>query len=165
MTPLSVNREQIPSGDVFYLLGPSFRPDILFTPALFSTFSFSFGSLSAVHHPPQSTLITTFQPSAPASRIAHARHPRLRRLMTAFQPRSAQRARTRTSMSDPNCRRRVSLCILALISSVPGSACVCPFSGASSEELSVFFSVDTGWSEEGGASSGNDAEAGRTLEP
>lgn len=56
----------------------------------------------------------TFHPRAPASRMAHARHPLLRRLMMAFQPRSAQIARTRISRSDPNCLLLVGSFILAL---------------------------------------------------
>lgn len=56
--------------------------------------------------------MTTLHPSAPASRIAHARQALLRRLMMAFQPRSAQKARTRISRSEPNCRLPVSSCIL-----------------------------------------------------
>lgn len=43
--------------------------------------------------------------------MAHARHPLRRREMSAFQPLSAQTARTRISMSLPNCRRLVSECI------------------------------------------------------
>jgi hypothetical protein len=62
----------------------------------------------------------TFHPNAPASRIAHARHPLLRRLIKAFQPFSAQNALASISMSDPNCRRRVSECIfLDALSSAP----------------------------------------------
>jgi len=59
----------------------------------------------------QSTRITTFHPKAPASRMAHARQPLLRRLINAFQPFSAQIARTKISISDPNCRLRDSECI------------------------------------------------------
>lgn len=55
--------------------------------------------------------MTTAQPRAPASRIAQARHPRRLREMRAFQPRSAQMARMRISMSLPNWRRLVSECI------------------------------------------------------
>src|SRR3569833_3406006 len=44
--------------------------------------------------------------------MAHARQPLRRRLMMAFQPFWEQKARTRISISDPNCRRRVSWCIM-----------------------------------------------------
>lgn len=57
--------------------------------------------------------MTTLHPKAPASRTAHARQPLRRLLTTAFQPLSAQRARTRISMSDPNWRLRVGRRILA----------------------------------------------------
>lgn len=86
------------------------------------------GSTSTPSYPPvwltrtdatfHSTRTTTFQPSAPASRMAHARHPRRRRLISAFQPRSAHSARTRISASEPNWRRRVSACILLLAAGV-----------------------------------------------
>lgn len=59
-----------------------------------------------------STRITTLHPKAPASRIAQARHPRRRRLMMAFQPLSAQIARTMISRSEPNCLRRDGMRIL-----------------------------------------------------
>lgn len=55
--------------------------------------------------------MTTLHPSAPASRIAQARHPLLRREIRAFQPLSAQIALTSISMSLPNCLRLVSECI------------------------------------------------------
>ncbi len=60
--------------------------------------------------------MTTLHPSAPASRIAHARQALLRRLIIAFQPFSAQKARTRISRSEPNRRRRVPSCICILAS-------------------------------------------------
>lgn len=53
----------------------------------------------------------TFQPNAPASRIAQAKQPLLLRLMSAFHPLSAQMALTSISASLPNCLRRVSECI------------------------------------------------------
>lgn len=56
--------------------------------------------------------MTTFQPRAPASRMAQARHPLFRRLTSAFQPLSAHKARTSTSRSEPNCRLRVGSLIL-----------------------------------------------------
>lgn len=58
-----------------------------------------------------STLTTTFHPSAPASLIAHARHPRFLLLMRAFHPFCAHNARTKISMSEPNCRFLDSRCI------------------------------------------------------
>lgn len=64
----------------------------------------------------------TFHPSAPASRIAHARQPLRRRLMSAFHPFSAHSARTRISMSEPNCRRRVSEYVVLLLSMLLVSA-------------------------------------------
>lgn len=59
-----------------------------------------------------STRMTTLHPKAPASRIAQARQPRRRRLMMAFQPLSAQIARTMISRSEPNCLRRDGMRIL-----------------------------------------------------
>lgn len=55
----------------------------------------------------------TFHPRAPASLMAQDKQPRLRRLIIAFQPFSAHRARTRISRSDPNCLLRVPSRILA----------------------------------------------------
>lgn len=57
----------------------------------------------AVHH---GTRAITFQPKAPASRTAQAKHPLFLRLMSAFQPFCAQSARTKISRSDPRLRRR-----------------------------------------------------------
>lgn len=87
-----------------------------------------------------STRMTTFHPRAPASRMAQARQPRRRRLMTAFQPFSAQKARTRISMSEPNCRARLSWCML----------CSAPFFSPKPSELAllspVLVRLDTGLS-------------------
>lgn len=59
-----------------------------------------------------STLMITLHPRAPASRIAHPRHPLFLLLMIAFHPFWAHSARTRISMSEPNCLLRHSRCIL-----------------------------------------------------
>lgn len=59
--------------------------------------------------------MTTLHPSAPASRMAHARHPRLRREISAFQPLSAHSALTRISISLPNCRLLVSECMFCSV--------------------------------------------------
>lgn len=64
--------------------------------------------------------MTTFHASAPASRMAHARHPLRLRLISAFQPFSAHSARTSTSISEPNWRRLVSWCIFLPAVSKPG---------------------------------------------
>jgi len=45
--------------------------------------------------------------------MAQAKHALLRRLMIAFHPLLAQKARTRISKSEPNRRRRVGSCILS----------------------------------------------------
>jgi hypothetical protein len=63
----------------------------------------------------QSTRMTTLHPSAPASRMAQARQPRLRREISAFQPLSAHSALTRISMSLPNCRLLVSECMFCSV--------------------------------------------------
>ena len=85
----------------------------------------------------QSTLITTLQPSAPASLIAQARHPLLRLDTTAFHPFSAHTALTRTSISEPNCRRRVSWCIFFPAVSKPGVVPTGVTGGASDDRLLV----------------------------
>lgn len=66
-----------------------------------------------------STRMMTFHCNAPASLIAHARHPRFLRLMMAFHPFCAQMARTRISMSEPNWRFRDSKCICAAAGKLP----------------------------------------------
>lgn len=66
-----------------------------------------------------STLKMTFHPSAPASRMAQARHPLFLRLMIAFQPFCAQSALTSISMSEPNCRFLDSKCICAAAGKLP----------------------------------------------
>lgn len=74
--------------------------------------------------------MTTLHPNAPASRMAQARHPLLRREISAFHPLSAQMALTSISMSLPNCLLLVSECILnsaapLLLLSLAFWFCVC----------------------------------------
>lgn len=75
--------------------------------------------LRAARNSPYSTLTTTLQASAPASRIAHARHPLFLLLMMAFHPFLAHNALTMISRSDPNCRVLDSSNIFAAAGKLP----------------------------------------------